>query len=107
MSIIPGIPVNDFRSMVCTPAGIAPLAATLRILSSSTITTAFAITRWPSQSLPNLMALVAAAALKQTASDNVHQNLALRNIEPPAQLMGLSGFKYPARNLYTSRRDSL
>src|SRR3954469_3368204 len=54
--------------MVSVPPGTEPLAVTLRILSLSTITTAFAITRWPSHNLPNLIALVAAAASSVAAA---------------------------------------
>src|SRR5450432_3611508 len=48
--------------MTSAPGGILAWAATVRILSPSTMTTALAMTLWPSQSLLNRMALVAAAA---------------------------------------------
>src|ERR1700722_15233065 len=66
--------------MTGTPSGTGPLEVTLRILSSSTITTAFEMTVWPSQSLPNRMALVAAPAFRQTASVTTRRTLTVRSM---------------------------
>src|SRR5258706_15701008 len=71
--------------MISAPAGMAPLAATLWILSLSTMTTAFAIVAWPSHNLPNLIALVAASAFRETAArQSARTNVPSRCMAPLA-----------------------
>src|SRR5262249_41832078 len=68
--------------MICAPAGMAPFDVTLRILSSSTMTTALAMLRWPSHNLPNLIALVAAPAWAAKAAASARASAAIRNMSP-------------------------
>src|ERR1700730_15747737 len=67
--------------MISPPAGIVPLAATLLILSFSTMTTASAIVPCPSHSFPNFTALVAAVALSATASKKARTRMHKRSAE--------------------------
>src|SRR6516162_7647178 len=69
--------------MTSAPAGALPFAATLRILSFSTTTSAFAITRWPSHNLPNLSALTAASASSETATRSATTSAPNLNISIP------------------------
>src|SRR5882672_4638911 len=68
--------------MISAPAGMVPLAVTLRILSLSTMTTAFAIVAWPSHNLPNLIALVAASAFADNARQSARTNVPSRSMAP-------------------------
>src|SRR6266567_1727001 len=70
--------------MISAPAGMAPLAATLWILSLSTTTTALEIVAWPSHNLPNLIALVAASAFADKARQSVRMNVPSRSMAPLA-----------------------
>src|SRR4029077_2077249 len=70
--------------MISAPAGMAPLAVTLWILSLSTMTTALGIVAWPSHNLPNLIALVAASAFRETARQSARRNIPSRSMAPLA-----------------------
>src|SRR6266567_8577798 len=70
--------------MISAPTGMAPLAATLWILSLSTTTTAFGIVAWPSHNLPNLIALVAASAFAENARQSARTNVPSRCMAPLA-----------------------
>src|SRR5258706_6502315 len=68
--------------MVSTPAGMRPLAATLWILSLSTMTTALGIVVWPSHNLPNLIALVAASAFAAKPRQSAHDKHVMARLDP-------------------------
>src|SRR5437588_6274692 len=83
-SISPGMPVYGDRSMTSAPGGIGTLPLATRCTrSSSTMTTAFVMTRpVPSINLPNLMTFVAAAACDAAARRNRSASRVVTRIVP-------------------------